>query len=117
MVRHRRNVWREPGGSRSIPVRRCRQDGGMRSIDLDLSLAGLARRQHGVVSRRQVLDAGGSDRMIANRLSSGRWIRLDAGVYALVAAPATWQRALMAAQLSEPVAAIAGRSAAELNTF
>ena len=89
----------------------------MRSAELDHTLAALARRQHGVLSRRQVLDAGGTDRSIAGRLRNGRWIRLDPGVYALAAAPPTWHRALMAAQLSEPVAGIAGRAAAAFHVF
>jgi len=89
----------------------------MRSTEFDQAVAALSRRQHGAVSRRQVLDLGGTDRMVASRVTSGRWLRLDPGVYGLAAVAPTWHQSLMAAQLSEPIATIAGRAAAALHGF
>jgi predicted transcriptional regulator of viral defense system len=46
-------------------------------------IAALAARQHGVVSRCQLLDAGITDRMIGKRLASGQLVPLHRGVYAV----------------------------------
>nr|MBA2546349.1 type IV toxin-antitoxin system AbiEi family antitoxin domain-containing protein [Solirubrobacterales bacterium] len=43
----------------------------------------LARRQHGVLSRRQLLDAGISAKAIKHRVTKGRLHRLHVGVYAV----------------------------------
>jgi predicted transcriptional regulator of viral defense system len=50
---------------------------------LDLRIAELAERQHGVVARRQLERLGASRRAIETRLRSGRLHRLHAGVYAV----------------------------------
>jgi very-short-patch-repair endonuclease len=49
----------------------------------DRPLADLARRQHGVVGRRQLLGKGWSEREIHSRLRTGRLHRLHAGAYAV----------------------------------
>ena len=41
----------------------------------------LLRRQAGVVSRRQVLDAGMSEVLVARRVRRREWVRLADGVY------------------------------------
>jgi len=46
-------------------------------------IAELARRQHGVVARFQLLDAGFSTSSIARRIQSGRLHRVHPGVYAV----------------------------------
>jgi len=89
----------------------------MSSIDFDHAISLAARRQHGVFSRAQAVAAGGSGRMIDRRVATCRWIRLGPGVYALPSAPPTWLRALAAAQLSSPAAAVAGKAAAALHGF
>src|SRR3954463_1651520 len=43
----------------------------------------LARSQHYLISRRQLLDLGFSSRAIEHRLSSGRLHRVRSGVYAV----------------------------------
>ncbi len=72
------------------------------------------RRQHGVISRAQAFELGLTRHQIAQRVGSGRWVRLTSGVYASSAAPATWGRQLTAALLDHPRAVAGGRSAAFL---
>jgi very-short-patch-repair endonuclease len=78
----------------------------------------LVRRQHGVVTRRQLLDLGASTEAIEHRLASGRLHRLHWGVYA-VGRPEVDQRGRwMAAALScGPAALLSHESAASLWGF
>lgn len=87
----------------------------MDRTDIDLAIARLARRQHGLWTRQQAVKAGATPSMIRTRVASGRWIRLDHGVYADVASLPTWHRGVMAAVLAEPWAAASHRSAAVLH--
>ena len=82
--------------------------------DLNRELAMLARRQHGVVQRTQVLALGFTPKMIAGRLKSKAWIRLAPSVYALASHPPTWRRQYKAAQLVTRGSAIACLPAAHL---
>jgi very-short-patch-repair endonuclease len=77
----------------------------------------LARRQHGVFTRRQAEAAGHGEASIRHRLETGRWLGLTPGVYAVASAPATWERQLSAALLSRPGSLAAGASAAYLWNF
>jgi hypothetical protein len=67
------------------------------------------------VTREQALAAGLSDTQLRYRIETGRWERRRYGVYALTAAPQTWQQDVLAACLSakRPVFA-GGRTAATL---
>ena len=67
---------------------------------IDLRIDALARVQDNVISRRQVLDAGGTDEHIANRLARGLWQPLQAGVYLVGSAPPTWAQSLRAGLLA-----------------
>jgi len=81
----------------------------------DRSISELARRQHGVVGRRQLLQEGRSEREIKWRLSAGRLHRLHAGVYAVGHRLIQKEGWLMAAVLaSGPGAVLSHRSAAAL---
>jgi predicted transcriptional regulator of viral defense system/very-short-patch-repair endonuclease len=60
------------------------EDDFSRTRDDDRELAGLVRRQHGVVSRRQLATKGFRKDAITVRLRSGRLHRVHAGVYAVV---------------------------------
>jgi very-short-patch-repair endonuclease len=53
------------------------------SAPVDRSLAALARRQHGVVARRQLRALGISDRGVAHRVAAGRLHRIHTGAYAV----------------------------------
>jgi very-short-patch-repair endonuclease len=87
----------------------------MSTSEVTHTIDGLARRQHGVLSRRQALDAGMTRQAVETLVSSGRWVLLAPAVYGLRSHPVTWEQRLMAAVLGEPEAAVGGRSAAALH--
>ena len=71
----------------------------------------LLRRQDGVVSRRQVRAAGGTDADIDRLVRRRVWVRIHPGVYVDHTGPPSWrQRAWAAVLLLEP-AALSGASA------
>src|SRR4051794_26434919 len=75
----------------------------------------LAERQHGVVSRQQLLDAGLSRRGIQHRLKRGRIHSVESGVYAVGRPALTREGRWMAAVLAcGPGAMLSHRSAAAL---
>jgi very-short-patch-repair endonuclease len=84
-----------------------------RTVDQEVDK--VARRQFGVFSHDQLHGVGGTDRMVHSRLSSGRWILLAPGVYAIASHPADWHRNLMGAVLGEPRAVVGGTSSAVLH--
>jgi hypothetical protein len=88
--------------------------GGKLDSHRDGAIGALAARQHGVVSRRQLLDAGLSSRAVERRLESGRLLRLHRGVYAVGHRAVTRDAACMAATLVAANAVLSHRSAAAL---
>jgi hypothetical protein len=74
----------------------------------------LAALQHGVVSHEQFLDAGFGRSAIHRRVTRGEWIRIDHGVFAVATSPPTWERQLMGALLSRPLAIVGHTSAGYL---
>jgi very-short-patch-repair endonuclease len=82
---------------------------------LDLLLAALAKRQHGVVTWAQLLDIGLGPHGIAERLRTGRLHRIHRGVYALSPARLRPEGYWLAAVLAcGPGAVLSHRSAASL---
>jgi very-short-patch-repair endonuclease len=79
----------------------------------DVGLIELAGRQFNRVSRRQLLELGYSARSIDRRLSAGRLVIVEEGVFAVapVLAHDPWGR-WMAATLTAPVTVLSHRSAA-----
>ena len=78
-------------------------------------MAELAGRQHGVLSRLQLIEIGFTRRAIANRLKRGRLHQLHPGVYAVGHTKLTQQGRWMAAVLAAgPSAVLSHRSAAAL---
>ncbi len=72
----------------------------------------LAERQHGLVCRRQLLDAGVTDKAIASLVERG-WLRPQhRGVFAFAGAPATWDQRLHGAVLLAGDGAAASHSSA-----
>jgi hypothetical protein len=77
-------------------------------------LANLTRvlgQQDGVVSRIQVLGAGGDDVLIERMIRQRRWSRVHPGVYVDHTGPLGWDQGAWAAVLYSAPAALAGRSA------
>jgi predicted transcriptional regulator of viral defense system len=84
--------------------------------DISAAAAGIARRQAGAISRRQLLDAGLTSQVIATRLERGRWQQLYRGVYAVFSGPPPRQTWLWAAVLrAGPGAVLSHLTAAELH--
>jgi hypothetical protein len=76
-----------------------------------------ASRQYGVFSLDQARKAGVSENMVHGRLTSGAWVRLAPGVYAVASAAPNWERQVAAAILSRPRAIASGSTAAYLHGF
>jgi very-short-patch-repair endonuclease len=89
----------------------------MTAHDFDRTIDQLARSQRGLVSRGQALDRGGTAHLITERLESGRWLRLDSGVYALASHPSTWEQRVLGATLGERTAIASGTSSSALHGF
>jgi predicted transcriptional regulator of viral defense system/very-short-patch-repair endonuclease len=82
----------------------------------DARIAALAGRQHGVVSRRQLLDAGVTATMIVDRTARGHLVALHRGVYAVGHAHLRTQGFWLAAILAVgDRAALSHRDAAALH--
>jgi very-short-patch-repair endonuclease len=82
---------------------------------LDRAIEALARKQHGAFSLEQVREIGGDRRLATRRVDSGRWVRLDTGVYALPGNPPTVRRQMKAAELAVPGAFVSGVASAVLH--
>jgi hypothetical protein len=82
--------------------------------DLDRRLAPTFASQQALITRRQVLAAGGSTSAIDRRVASERWERAERAVFALVGVPWSWRRDLAAVVLSVTNAVASHRAAASL---
>jgi len=84
--------------------------------DIPAAAAEIARWQAGAISRRQLLDAGLTSKLIARRLMRGRWQQLYWGVYAVFTGPPPRETWLWAAVLrAGPGAVLSHLTAAELH--
>jgi hypothetical protein len=87
-------------------------------LPIDGVVQGLAGRQYGTFSRRQVLDLGGSDDLIHRRRRSGRWTRVAPGVYSLPGVRPGYLRELWIAHLTAgPHSTISHEAAAALMDY
>jgi hypothetical protein len=78
-------------------------------------IAALAARQHGAVSRRQLIDAGASRHAIDWAVRVGDLIRVQPAVFVVPGSPDTWRQRLMIAVLAAgPGACVSHRAAAVL---
>ena len=75
-----------------------------------MDLGDLAQRQDGVVARRQVLAAGGSDNDIERLVRRRVWARLHPGVYVDHTGPPSWEQLAWAAVLFHWPAALCRES-------
>lgn len=78
----------------------------------DLTVARLAARQHGAISRRQALAAGLTRHQVDRRIASGRLVVLRRGVFAIAGAPASWHQVVMGSVLAGPPGTVACESTA-----
>lgn len=81
---------------------------------IDPAIRALSAGQLGIVTRRQVLDAGGTSSAIARRLRSGAWEAPQPGVYAMAGHAWTYRRYLAVAVHSVPTGFASHRAAADL---
>jgi hypothetical protein len=76
---------------------------------------GLARAQHGAISRRQALAQGMTPHAIDHRLKSGEWVRLFQGTYRVAGTGHSYEQRLLAGCLAAGAGAVAShRGAAAL---
>lgn len=94
---HRISGWRTQERSFWVSVTGKSHCVGMSPIE-DLST--LARRQHGVLHRRDVLSAGLSSRQLERLVGVGLLDRVGFETYVFAAAPTTWQQAVAVAVTS-----------------
>ena len=83
----------------------------------DARIAQLAKQQLGVVTRRQALAVGFSDRMIGYRLRQGVWERGSSGIYRLAGVASIADARLVGACLKLPGAVVSHQAAARLHGF
>jgi very-short-patch-repair endonuclease len=107
-----------PPGAPFTPTSTGPTDSGERPdprASVDREIARLASRQHGVVSRAQLVELGLDGNAIDHRVRVGRIHRLHRGVYAVGhAAPSFHARAMAAVLACGSAAALSHRSAAAL---
>jgi very-short-patch-repair endonuclease len=77
----------------------------------------LARGQHGVVGRHQLMQLKWSARQIDHLVASRRLVRIHPGVYGAPGAPWSFEHDAVAACLAHPQAALTAESAAQLWGF
>lgn len=82
---------------------------------VDQAIVRLARAQHGLIARHQILDLGANRFLPRSRCRSGAWQEVQPGVYVVGAAPTTFrQRAMAAALTVGPHTLVSHRTAARL---
>ena len=85
---------------------------------IDLTISVLAARQLSVFARAQALALGADDKLIARRLSSGRWIRVAPGVYGFPGVPESFDRSVWIALLgTSPLAVVSFQTAAAYHHY
>lgn len=84
-----------------------------RSVALDRRVSEVARRQHGLVTRQQLIDAGASAKMIRLRVERGRLRPMHQSVFLFGSVAPPLARALAACLACGPDAVVSHRSAAE----
>jgi very-short-patch-repair endonuclease len=84
-------------------------------MDPDLTIARLAARRHGLISRDDALAAGLSSSALRRRVAAGRLERVAPGVLRVPGSPRTWRQRVLAGVLaSGPSAAASHLTAAHL---
>lgn len=85
---------------------------------IDRRVGALAARQHGVITRAQVVELGGDRDMPSRRVAAGRWRRAATGVFVVNGAPDSFPQRVLVAVLAAGSGALAShRTAAALWGF
>ncbi|MGH8985871.1 MAG: type IV toxin-antitoxin system AbiEi family antitoxin domain-containing protein [Acidimicrobiia bacterium] len=79
---------------------------------VDEAISAIARRQFGVVARRQALQCGATPSLVRRRVAAGLWIRVADGVYRLRDFPPSWHASLLTAVLATIGTAVVSHEAA-----
>jgi hypothetical protein len=74
---------------------------------VDVVAGRIAADQLGLITREQALSAGLSAGVIRHRRRTGAWTVVRHGVYAVVAAPVTWEQRVLACVLAGPMGTVA----------
>lgn len=84
-------------------------------MSADATLARVASRQHGLLTRAQLTEVGFDHRVVARRVARGQWVKLHGNVLRIAGTPVTWESQVLAQVLAAGPDAIAShRSAAVL---
>ena len=81
-------------------------------MDADRTIADIAAPQHGVVSRRQLVQAGVAVHVLDHRVRRGLLVPQHTGVYRLAGSPVTWHQRIAASVLAAGPGAVASHRAA-----
>jgi very-short-patch-repair endonuclease len=68
--------------------------------EIDVAIGVRASTQHGLITRQQATDLGATASMIAHRLRSRRWRKVDRATYHVSGAPFTWHTRVLACCLA-----------------
>jgi hypothetical protein len=87
-------------------------------VHLDVIAGRIAANQLGLITREQALSAGLSVGVIRHRRRTGAWTVVRHGVYAVVAAPVTWEQRVLACVLAGPAGTVGSHfSAAAIHEY
>lgn len=115
MSRSRSRVGAGAGCSDPVPSSRSPSMIRPMTTEAAHAIERLAARQHGAVSRAQVLGSGFPARRIRTWVDNGRWRRAAPGVYVFPGAPDTWVQRLWIAHLhAGPRSVVSHRAATRL---
>jgi hypothetical protein len=81
-------------------------------MEIDARIASLAARQYGLITKSRARRAGFSPKAVRHRVSTGRWVQVRPGVYAIAGTPPSWHQAVLAAVLASGDAAFASHATA-----
>lgn len=81
-------------------------------MNRERALAAIARRQHGVFTLDQALQAGWSPSAVRRAVTAGRFARVTRAVFSFASSPPTWRQRAMAAVLAAGAGAVASHTTA-----
>ncbi len=85
------------------------------TVNVDAAIEALARTQQGAFSRTQARQRGATDGLIDRRLTAGRWLPADTGVFLLPGHPRTFLQRLFVATLATPGSFVSHEAAARVH--